>query len=1167
MIECTGCGSPQPDGARFCGRCGTSLAAACRACGTALPAEARFCLECGTPVGAAQPGSVETATPRTPVASRRITSVLFGDLVGFTTLSESRDQEDVRELLSRYFEECATIVARYGGVVEKFIGDAVMAVWGVPTTHEDDAERAVRAGLELITVVAAIGSEVGVDELAMRVGIVTGEVAVTVGATMQGMVAGDPVNTASRVQSAAAPGQVWVDETTRLLTSSVVSYSDVGSHPLKGKAEPMPLWAARAVIATAGGAQRADGLEAPLVGLDRELRMVKEAYHRCEESERAALLVVAGDAGTGKSRLGWEFSKYTDGLSTPCRWHAGTCVSYGEGVAYYALAEAVRHRLETGCGPGEPPTDTDALIEGGLAAYVDSEEERAWLAPRLGALLGTSGTSSFQRDDLYAAWTTFFERVSDGTEVVVMVVDDAQYADEGLLQFVEHLLAVASFPCFVVLLTRPELLSERPELVTNRRSTVLHVDPLTVREMAELVDGLVAGLPTAVRDELVRRAEGIPTYAVETVRALIDRDLVVPRGGVYVLADPGSIDFDAIGAPTSLQALISARLDRLAPDERLVVDRACVAGGSVEPSVLAELCADVAELDRVLAGLVRSQILTVEHDRLSSEQGRYQFVQSAVRQVAYSTLSRRDRKQAHLRLLAARTRPDSDDQASVAAQHAVAAIEAAPGDPDVPELTDQAIDLLRRAAARSRALGAPGEAAVHLHRAIELATDDLVRPALELEIARACHDSGSYDEALAHAQSARASFVSLGDADLEAEAAAVEADATVRGPADYDAAVSLLRPYYDELRLTRRRSRVFAVVLSSYQLAMVRAGLADMDLLAEALAVADLVGDRSMVARVLSNMSYLMAGAENPILVELFLEKSIEVARDAHDPLTMAVGLTNMSTGVLGADVPRALALLDEAVESTRRIGNAEWISLAHANRALACYLIGRWDEVELAPGFELVQPDHAAIVVAVDALVRMARGLDPGPTLALRGEPRQQSSDYWQLAEVLALWAEHDPGTSTRLREALALARARYGVGDDFHMTYGVAVQIALALDDLALVTELEQVVDDAGNPPQEGLRGHRALLGAVVAARAGSEDRADALFTDAVAHFDEWGSPVHSARARAAYGAWLASRGRHDEAGPLLDAARATYTSLGASAWLSELDAQLAAPGPAGS
>jgi len=211
MSTCASCGAAdQPDGARFCNSCGSPMAKpTCVACGTELIAGARFCNECGAPQGVTAPAVVPQ-----PVAARRVTSVLFGDLVGFTSLSERRDQEEVRELLTRYFEECRRIIERYGGIVEKFIGDAVMAVWGVPSAHEDDAERSVRAGLELVNSVTAMGDDLGLDGLAMRVGIVTGEVAVTVGAQQQGMVAGDAVNTASRVQAAAAPGQVWVDETT-----------------------------------------------------------------------------------------------------------------------------------------------------------------------------------------------------------------------------------------------------------------------------------------------------------------------------------------------------------------------------------------------------------------------------------------------------------------------------------------------------------------------------------------------------------------------------------------------------------------------------------------------------------------------------------------------------------------------------------------------------------------------------------------------------------------------------------------------------------------------------------------------------------------------------------------------------------------------------------------
>ena len=397
-------------------------------------------------------------------ASRRVTSVLFGDLVGFTHLSETRDQEDVRELLSGYFEQCRLVIDRYGGTVEKFIGDAVMAVWGVPTTHEDDAERAVRAGLEIVTRVAALGVDIGVPDLAMRVGIVTGEVAVTVGAQHQGMVAGDPVNTASRVQSAAAPGQVWVDETTRLLTSSSISYLDVGSHAMKGKAEPMPLWSVQSVVAGLGGGQRADGLEAPHVGRDRELRLVKEVFHGVEESRRPALLLVSGDPGVGKTRLGWEFEKYTDGLHRAVRWHSGRCLAYGEGAAYYALAEAVRGRLnatrvdtddgDVGAAMADSDVDQAILLARALSEFVGDAEEREWLEPRMGALLGIGALGTFTREDLFNAWTTFFARLSGGDQPVILVIDDAQHADDGLIGFLEHLVTVATFPMFVLVLAR-----------------------------------------------------------------------------------------------------------------------------------------------------------------------------------------------------------------------------------------------------------------------------------------------------------------------------------------------------------------------------------------------------------------------------------------------------------------------------------------------------------------------------------------------------------------------------------------------------------------------------------------------------------------------------------------------------------------------------------------
>src|SRR3954452_15625832 len=408
-MQCPSCETANPEGNRFCGSCGSPLQRLCSSCAAPAAREQRFCGACGGALGGDDLGGPESAdeaarvNPR--VSERRVASLLFADLVGFTPLSEGRDPEDVRELLSEYFASARTVIARYGGTVEKFIGDAVMAVWGVPVAHEDDADRAVRAGLELVAAVSDLGERVGATGLAARVGIVTGEVAVTLGAVGEGMVAGDAVNTAARVQTAAAPGQVWVDDATHALSAGVISYVDAGEHELKGKSGATRLYAARAVVASVGGAQRVDGLEAPLTGRDRELRLVKELFHAAVEERRPHLVAIYGTAGIGKSRLGWEFEKYVDGIATQTTaWHRGRALSYGDGVAFWALTEMVRARL--GVVDGDPPSVARQRLTTTLQAMVPDTGERQWLAPRLGALLGleSEGASSAE-EDLFAAWT------------------------------------------------------------------------------------------------------------------------------------------------------------------------------------------------------------------------------------------------------------------------------------------------------------------------------------------------------------------------------------------------------------------------------------------------------------------------------------------------------------------------------------------------------------------------------------------------------------------------------------------------------------------------------------------------------------------------------------------------------------------------------------------
>jgi len=321
-VTCTSCGAQNDPGRKFCLECGTPLALVCPACGSPNPAVARFCGACGgrlsaeSAASAASAGSAAAGAPGTAgpasagaTAERRLVSVLFADLAGFTALAEQSDLEDVRDLLSRYYDLARGMVERHGGTVEKFIGDAVMAVWGTPTSHEDDAERAVRAALEVVGAVRTLG-----PSLQARAAVVTGEAAVTLGAVSQGMVAGDMVNTASRLQAAAPAGVVLVGEATMHAAAGAIAFEEAGEQLLRGKTLPVLAWRALRVVAERGGRARSAALEPPFVGRDDELRLVKDLFHATARERRVRLVSITGQAGIGKSRLAWEFLKYVDGL-------------------------------------------------------------------------------------------------------------------------------------------------------------------------------------------------------------------------------------------------------------------------------------------------------------------------------------------------------------------------------------------------------------------------------------------------------------------------------------------------------------------------------------------------------------------------------------------------------------------------------------------------------------------------------------------------------------------------------------------------------------------------------------------------------------------------------------------------------------------------------------
>ncbi len=958
-MNCSSCAHELPDAAAFCFKCGAPQAApTCHSCGGELISGAAFCFKCGSPVNGASAESATSAAtvpaqPATssaptsavanaPSAERRQTSVLFADLVAYTTLSESKDTEDVRELLSQYFEVCSKVVRRYGGTVEKFIGDAVMAVWGVPTAHEDDAERAVRAALELIDAVADLGVSLGVPELCLRAGVVTGEVAANLGATDQGMVAGDAVNTAARVQGAAKPGEVWVDATTRALTAAAVTHVDVGLHELKGKAEPMQLYRVGSVVAAVGGIQRVDGLEAPLAGRDRELRMVKELFHATLESGRPRLVILDGEAGIGKSRLAWEFDKYTSAIEPMTRYHRGRCLSYGDGVAYWALAEAVRTRL--GLVEEVPQADLSNHVDQELLALVPVAEERAWLVPRLVALVG-GAHGEFAREDLFAAWTTFFERLGNGVDGVVLVIDDAQHADQGLIDFLEHLVSNAHAAVFVLLLARPELLDAHPA-IAGRRATRVPVEPLNDDAMDLLVAGLVEGLPDKARAALVARAEGIPLYAVETVRTLIDREIVRPEGGRYVVAPGAAVDLADVAAPPSLHALVASRLDALTADERRVVTDASVLGLTFPRDGIEFLARDVVGLDDVLASLQRKELLGTDNDRFSAERGQFRFVQAVVRQVAYSTLSRRARKERHLAVAdhLQSTSEGQTDLSMVAAQHLIDAIAAAGADdPDVAELNRRAAELLLVAGERAARLGSYAAAVAAFRDAASrmdpgvaqgqallrgaMTADAMIDPVTTLELGLAAREALSEHGLVVEAAGA-ANLVARSHTGL-----AQPQEALTVAMAAWDSLVGSTGAEDTQARLAVTISRAISKVEVNPKDVIWYA--------AEGLRLAEACGDAQILMGAIGHFANYQTFRGSSRVANALSDEVIALARTHGEWKALSTNLSNKSLVTRVNDLPTAVALLEEALSVAEQHGLG--VSNVYVNMATSLWASGQW--------------------------------------------------------------------------------------------------------------------------------------------------------------------------------------------------------------------------------
>ncbi|HZQ64781.1 MAG TPA: adenylate/guanylate cyclase domain-containing protein [Gaiellaceae bacterium] len=1174
-MQCPTCSAENRADAKFCGECGAAFGVACPSCGTGNEPGRKFCFECGSALTADATAAAAPApapTRQAPAAERRLVSVLFADLVGFTSASEGRDAEETRELLSRYFELARTLIARYGGTVEKFIGDAVMAVWGTPTATEDDAERAVRAALDLVASVPELD-----PALQARVGVLTGEAAVTLGAEGEGMVAGDLVNTASRVQAAAEPGTVLVGESTRRSTEQAIAYEASGSHELKGKTEPMPLFRALRVVSGVGGQLRSAGLEAPFVGRERELKLIKDLFHSSAENRRAHLASVSGIAGIGKSRLSWEFYKYFDGIVDTVWWHRGRCLAYGEGVAYWALADMVRMRCRIA--EDEQPESARKKISATLLEHILDDEERAFVEPRIAHLLGLEERTGFDRQDLFAAWRLFFERLADSNPTV-LAFEDMQWADTSLLEFIEYLLEWSrDHPIFVITLARPELQERHPGWGAGQRNfTSLYLEPLSHEAMVALLDGLVPGLPEALRDQILARAEGVPLYAVETVRMLLDRGLLSQDGPVY--RPTGEIE--TLEVPETLHALIAARLDGLSTEERRLLQDGSVLGKTFTARALAAL-SDLgdAELEPLLQGLVRKEVLGIQSDPRSPEHGQYGFLQDLVRHVAYETLSKRERKTRHLTAAQhlERAFADLDEVAEVLASHYLAAVEAAPDAEDAGEIRTKAREMLARAGERAESLGAPEEGQRYFDRAASLADDGVVEAELLERAGRLAFPAGRPADARERLERAIGLFRAAGDSTAAARASVALCDVDVV-EGRLEEALTRLGAALPALEQAGAGAELAATLAALGRMEVLRGGADALSTLEQALRLAEKLRLEEVFVQALTSKALALMLSEGRLEeARVLLDATLERARVAELHQAWFRIATNL--GVLLQDADRHAELIFENVEEAeakaRQLGDREQLAAARLGVITSLFLLGLWDEalVREAEVEQLQASLWSHVEVSELAAIRCEQGRIPDAERIFRA---YESAHDAEQADIKAMFL-HLEARILRARgrdaEALGVAERGFAMLGELAVTstrlkrnWVEALEAAFALGDVARIEELLAWAE-ALQPGEVTpfLAGHRLRFRARLDAWVKRPEHVEASFRTAIATFREFSLVFYLAVTQLELAEWLAAQGRPEDAQPLLEEAGETFERLEAKPWLERLEQTLTAsvPSPA--
>ena len=1009
----------------------------CSNCQQPNAPEARFCGACGAPLFAGARRE-----------ERKVVTVLFADLVGFTSRSERLDVEDVRAMQAPYYALVREKLEQRGGTVEKFIGDAVMAVFGAPAAREDDPERGVRAGLAIREALVAMNERDPELDLHVRVGVNTGEALVTLDADVaagESIAAGDVVNTAARLQQAAPVDGIVVGPVTYRATRDAIDYEETEPIRAKGKSTPIQSWLALRARSRVGETRRRHDA-AELIDRLEERQALFEAFEKARANRSVQTVTLVGVPGIGKSRLVRELFRDIDRRPEFVRWREGRSPPYGDRGTFSALGEIVK--AEAGLLDSQESAAAASKLDTAVAALISDAEEAEWVTRHLRTLVGLeAGAALFgdRRAEAFAAWRLFVERLAEHRPTV-LVFEDLHWADDALVDFIEHLVAwAASAPLLVLCTARPELFERRPTWGTESPSAqIVSLSPLSESETHDLFDALLgeSQLPEETRSALLRAAEGNPLYAEEFVRMLVDREILVYRDDQWIVKETRSFP-----VPDSVLGIIAARLDAVPASDKAVIQDASVVGKVFWAGAVASV-ADRGRwaVEEALRRLEERQLVRRRTDSSVAGDSEYAFQHALIRDVAYRTIVRKSRAEKHGRAaewLSSLT-GDARDRADAIAYHYVSALEnASASGKATPELRRATSEALAGAAERAGSLHSHAAAAKILGQALMLTVpDDPRRPPLLLE----------YGKALAIADEPAADV-------LDQAAAALLEAGEPRGAAEAESTRGWLLSLAGEPELARSRD-ARALELARYAdpshakaLILTRAGAhmifvpgrrdEALRLLEEALAIAKGLGLREMEAEALQfvGMARLDAGDEDGVKE---IERALAIATELNLPVSLSC------YGNL-ADMRRYLGSLGESAElhlagerAARRFGIPVQVRRFRAEQACDLYYSGEWDDAvahvdEYLGVVETGSPHRGAGEARLHrGRIRLARGDGDGALEDAQAalEFGRTTGEAFNLFPALALYArasvkrapEQADASVTELLDALAAGQPFWG-------------------------------------------------------------------------------------------------------------------------------------------